>query len=374
MPRAASPPSSPRGSNGSAKKAAKPMTKTTTLAGNMGGSIATKDVDSAIDAYKQYHDTDGGDVEKRKSMYADMVNKYYDLSTSFYEFGWGESFHFAHRRHNETLRESIRRHEHLLALRLGLKPGMKVLDVGCGIGGPAREIATFSGCHVTGLNNNSYQVSRANAVTEQKGLSDQLHFVKGDFMKLPFEKKSFDAVYQIEATVHAPDNVKCYRNIFDVLKPGQAFGGYEWCVSDTFDSKNAAHVRSKAEIELGNGLPDMQTCSECKANLEKAGFVVEYIEDIAPLAEIPWWEPLSPSSLWSMIQNPASFRTTVVGRTITRYMVSFLELVRIAPAGSVKVSRMLETGADGLIDGGKMGVFTPMLLFVARKPADGKKK
>ena len=38
---------------------------------------------------------------------------------------------------------------------------MKVLDVGCGVGGPAREIATFSGCHVTGLNNNAYQASMA---------------------------------------------------------------------------------------------------------------------------------------------------------------------------------------------------------------------
>jgi sterol 24-C-methyltransferase len=40
------------------------------------------------------------------------VNKYYDLATSFYEYGWGESFHFAHRYKWETLRESIVRHEH----------------------------------------------------------------------------------------------------------------------------------------------------------------------------------------------------------------------------------------------------------------------
>ncbi|OAY80811.1 Cycloartenol-C-24-methyltransferase 1, partial [Ananas comosus] len=71
------------------------------------------------------------------------VNKYYDLATSFYEYGWGESFHFAHRWKGESLRESIKRHEHFLALQLGLKRGMKVLDVGCGIGGPLREIARF---------------------------------------------------------------------------------------------------------------------------------------------------------------------------------------------------------------------------------------
>ncbi|KAK8962640.1 Cycloartenol-C-24-methyltransferase [Platanthera guangdongensis] len=72
-----------------------------------------------------------------------MVNKYYDLTTSFYEFGWGESFHFAPRWKGESLKESIKRHEHFLALQLGLKRGMKVLDVGCGIGGPLREISRF---------------------------------------------------------------------------------------------------------------------------------------------------------------------------------------------------------------------------------------
>eukprot|EP00793_Prasinoderma_coloniale_P001231 PRCOL_00005003-RA len=298
---------------------AKPMTQSTTLGGNLGGSIAKENVAAAVDDYVKFHDTDGGDVEKRKSMYADMVNKYYDLSTSFYEYGWGESFHFAHRRENETLRESIRRHEHYLALKLGLDKGMKVLDVGCGVGGPAREIATFSGCHVTGLNNNAYQVTRANAITAQRGLSDQLEFVKGDFMNLPFEEGSFDAAYQIEATVHAPDPVGCYRNIFKALKPG--------------------------------------------------GFVVEYAEDLAPLAEVAWWEPLSPSSLKMLIQNPSSFKSTKLGGTITRYLVMGLEAVGLAPKGSVKVSQFLEKGADGLILGGKQGTFTPMFCYVARKPA-----
>lgn len=59
---------------------------------------------------------------------------------------------------------------------------MKVLDVGCGVGGPAREIAKFTGCHVTGLNNNDYQIDRATHYAEKEGLSKQLAFVKGDFM------------------------------------------------------------------------------------------------------------------------------------------------------------------------------------------------
>jgi len=49
------------------------------------------------------------------------------------------------------------------------------------------------------------------ALTMRQGLAELASFVKGDFMQQPFEDNIFDAVYQIEATAHAPDKVKCYR-------------------------------------------------------------------------------------------------------------------------------------------------------------------
>uniref|UniRef100_A0A0E0J108 SAM-dependent methyltransferase Erg6/SMT-type domain-containing protein n=1 Tax=Oryza nivara TaxID=4536 RepID=A0A0E0J108_ORYNI len=80
--------------------------------------------------------------------------------------------------HGETLRESLKRREHFLALQLGLKKGMKVLDVGCGIGGPLREIARFSSASVTGLNNNDYQISRGQELNFSVGLSETCNYVK----------------------------------------------------------------------------------------------------------------------------------------------------------------------------------------------------
>ncbi|XP_074561324.1 cycloartenol-C-24-methyltransferase 1-like, partial [Curcuma longa] len=148
------------------------------LASGVGGKINKEDVQSAVEEYEKYHTSYGGDEESRKANYSDMVNKYYDLATSFYEFGWGESFHFAHRWKEESLRESIKRHEHFLALQLGLKPGMKVLDVGCGIGGPLREIARFSLTSITGLNNNEYQISRGSELNRIAGLDKSCDFVK----------------------------------------------------------------------------------------------------------------------------------------------------------------------------------------------------
>lgn len=72
---------------------------------------------------------------------------------------------------------------------------MRVLDVGCGIGGPAREIARFSDANIVGVNNNDFQIGRARKYTKNAGLENQVQFTKGDFMKLSekFGENSFDA-------------------------------------------------------------------------------------------------------------------------------------------------------------------------------------
>jgi sterol 24-C-methyltransferase len=72
---------------------------------------------------------------------------------------------------------------------------MRVLDVGCGVGGPAREIAQFSDAEIVGLNNNDFQIQRARKYTMKAGLENQVTYVKGDFMKLAekFGENSFDA-------------------------------------------------------------------------------------------------------------------------------------------------------------------------------------
>lgn len=147
---------------------------------------------------------------------------YYDGATELYEFAWAQSFHFSRFNRGEAFNASLARHEHYLAAKMGLKPGMRVLDVGCGVGGPAREIARFADVNIVGLNNNAFQVSRATKYVKDLGLQDQIQFVKGDFMKLveQFGENSFDAVYAIEATCHSPTWEGVYGEILKVLKPG----------------------------------------------------------------------------------------------------------------------------------------------------------
>ncbi|CAH1423856.1 unnamed protein product [Lactuca virosa] len=333
------------------------------LASGLGGKIEKDDVLSAVDKYEKYHASFGGLDEERKANYTDMVNKYYDLATSFYEYGWGESFHFAPRWKGESLRESIKRHEHFLALQLGLKPGQKVLDVGCGIGGPLREIARFSSTSVTGLNNNEYQITRGKTLNRVAGVEQTCSFEKADFMKMPFPENSFDAVYAIEATCHAPDAVGCYKEIYRVLKPGQSFAAYEWCMTDAFDPNNRDHLKIKAEIELGDGLPDIRSTRQCLAALKEAGFEVIWEKDLAKDSPLPWYLPLDTSHF-----SLNSFRLTAIGRFFTKNMVMALEYVGLAPKGSQRVQSFLEKAAEGLVAGGKKEIFTPLYFFLARKP------
>nr|APF46946.1 (S)-adenosyl-L-methionine sterol-C24-methyltransferase 2 [Paris polyphylla] len=324
------------------------------------------DLASVVGQYEKYNVYLGGDEETRKTNYSDMVNKYYDLTTSFYEFGWGESIHFAARWNGESLRESIKRHEHFLALQLGLKSGMKVLDVGCGIGGPLREIARFSSTSITGLNNHEYQISRGMELNNLAGLSGSCNFVKADFMKMPFSDNTFDAIYAIEATYHAPDLLSCYKEIFRVLKPGQCFAAYEWCMTEHYDPDNESHRQTKAVIELGNGLPDVRLTSQCLQALKLAGFEVIWEKDLALDSPVAWYLPLD-TSRFSM----TSFPLTAFGRFITRTMVKTLEYVRLAPEGSHRVSSFLEKAAEGLAEGGRKEIFTPMYFFLVRKPCSG---
>ena len=97
------------------------------------------------------------------------------------------------------------RHEYYLASRLGLRERQAVLDVGCGVGGPARNISRFSGANVTGITLNEYQVQRGNAKAAAEGLASSVRLVQGDFMALPFKPATFDAAYAIEGEhcVHA---------------------------------------------------------------------------------------------------------------------------------------------------------------------------
>eukprot|EP00929_Paragymnodinium_shiwhaense_P116234 TRINITY_DN8558_c0_g2_i1.p1 TRINITY_DN8558_c0_g2~~TRINITY_DN8558_c0_g2_i1.p1 ORF type:complete len:390 (+),score=114.40 TRINITY_DN8558_c0_g2_i1:88-1257(+) len=335
-------------------------------------SLKTSKRQGKIDGYNKQYDDDAT-AEDRNENYANLVDSYYDLATEFYEWGWGTSFHFADRRKNESFRESIARHEHYLAGRLGVAKDAKILDCGCGIGGPARTIARFTGANVKAVTINEFQVNRGNTISKKEGIFGQVELVQADFMKMPFENASFDGVYAIESTCHAPDRAKVYGEIMRVLKPGAVFACYEWCLTDKYDDKNAEHRKLKEDIMLGDGLPDLVHTSVCTQALKDAGFEVLEVRDCALDGHLeggePWYMPLVPSwnpTVWPRFQfNPVMFALMPI-------ILRGLELVGLVPAGTKNTQVMLQAGGVGCAQGGVTGAFTPMWLMVARKPLQGK--
>ena len=91
-------------------------------------SMKSKDVEKVAGNYVDFFDASKGNTEKeRKEHYETVVNSYYDLATDFYEYGWGQSFHFATQAKGEAYTQAIARHEHWLALQLQLKKDDLVL-------------------------------------------------------------------------------------------------------------------------------------------------------------------------------------------------------------------------------------------------------
>lgn len=332
---------------------------------------------AAVDEYfkhwdnKNAKDETENDREARRAEYATLTRQYYNLGTDLYEYGWGQSFHFCRFAYGEPFYQAIARHEHYLAAKIGINEGDKVLDVGCGVGGPAREIAKFTGAQITGLNNNDYQIERAIRYAQKEGLSHQLNFVKGDFMQMSFPDNTFDCVYAIEATVHAPSLEKVYSEIFRVLKPGGTFGVYEWLMTDKYDNDNQRHREIRLGIELGDGISNMVKISDGIAAIKAAGFELKHHEDLAQRPDpTPWYYPLAGdfSMMGSIWDFPTIARMTKVGRGLIHRFIGILEAVGIAPGGTRKSADSLAVAADSLVAGAREELFTPMYLMIGKKP------
>jgi sarcosine/dimethylglycine N-methyltransferase len=110
---------------------------------------------------------------------------------------------------------------------LHLAPGMTVLDVGSGLGGPARQIARSSGCTVVGADITQSYVDTAQALTRTAGLDDQVSFVCSDIATL--ERNDFDAAYTMHVQMNVADKQTFFTDIGRRLRPGARMATFEVC-------------------------------------------------------------------------------------------------------------------------------------------------
>jgi SAM-dependent methyltransferase len=102
----------------------------------------------------------------------------------------------------------------------GINAGMSILDVGAGIGGPARYLAATCGCRVTGVDLSEPFVDAARYLTGRTGQGAFVSFEVGSALALPFDDAAFDAVFEQHVAMNIADRPQLYSEIRRVLKPG----------------------------------------------------------------------------------------------------------------------------------------------------------
>lgn len=340
-----------------------------TLSRRLKAAFRGSDVEYRVRRFDERVDRVGAsDVSEPSYDHAETVREYYDLCSEFMVFGWSESLHFAPLSPRESLEESQIRHQRQIIESLELEPGMRVIDVGCGIGGPMRRVVREAGVRVLGVNINEHQLERARSLHAEAGIGDQVDYLAASFMDMgAIADDTFDRGYAIESTCHAPDKVGAFAEIYRVLKPGALFWGQEMCLTNRFDPDDPRHQTIKRELMRGIALKEIAATSEVDKALETAGFEVIEGRDQAvgqEGASTPWYLPMQ--SIGGT--RGGALHRIPLGRGLLIGATRVASMFGIFPKGSADVISFMDRTGKAYVAGGETGIFTPLYCFLARKP------
>lgn len=208
---------------------------------------------------------------------AQAVRYHYDVGNDFFALFLDESMTYScaiFSRGAGTLEEAQRTKLDLVASKLDLRPGMRVLDVGCGWGSFAMHAAREYGAKVTGVTISSNQAELARERVAQAGLSEQVEIRIADYRELPGE--SFDAIASIGMAEHVGERqIDLYaRSLFTLLKPGGVLLNHAIASLDPDDEPLQDLFSTRYVFPDGETLP----LSRIQLALERAGFQSDHVE------------------------------------------------------------------------------------------------
>lgn len=165
----------------------------------------------------------------------------------------------------------------LVAERLALRPGQRLLDVGCGNGLPAVRIADTHDVRVTGVTVSEQQVARASKCAHAAGAGDRASFRFADAMDLPFDDGSFDGAWAIESLLHMPDQTAALTELRRVVRPGGRVVVADLCRREPFAGDDRAVLDGMLRTYE---IAAINTPEEHRAHLAAAGWELLELADI----------------------------------------------------------------------------------------------
>lgn len=187
-----------------------------------------------------------------------------------------------------------------LAEQMMLSKESHVLDIGSGLGGPARTLAEEYGCHVTGVDLTQVFCDAAQALSGWVNLADRVTFQQGDATKLPFEDDQFDAAMTIHVAMNIREKDKVYEEARRVLKPEGVFAVYDVLQGEGGDVLFPVPWAREPSISHLATREDMETL------LAEAGFKILLIRDSTTESQ-SWFEALT-ARLAAAGPPPATFQ------------------------------------------------------------------
>nr|XP_053627594.1 uncharacterized protein LOC128685104 isoform X4 [Cherax quadricarinatus]XP_053627595.1 uncharacterized protein LOC128685104 isoform X5 [Cherax quadricarinatus] len=152
-------------------------------------------------------------------------------------------------------------------IKLGLRPGQQVLDVGCGTGGSAFFMARYYGVYVHGidLSSNMINLAQERLAREDVNVSDKVQFQVADITKVQFDTASFDIIYSRDTVLHIADKEGLYKTLYRWLKPGGTLFVTDYCRGDR------KHSQEFLDYVKQRGY-DLRTVREYEQVLQEAGY------------------------------------------------------------------------------------------------------
>lgn len=158
-----------------------------------------------------------------------------------------------------------------LAAQLSLRPGMHLLDVGCGPGGASRYFAQEHGCRVTGVDLTEDYVRVARLLSQRMGLDDRVSYRQASALALPFAEAAFDGAYMLHVGMNIADKAALFAEIRRVLRPGAQFAVYDVMREGEGALSFPVPWASRAEISFVDDAPAYRQW------LLEAGFAVDAV-------------------------------------------------------------------------------------------------